>query len=125
MSTIGIVSIAFGVVSVVSRSYAAIAPAAALDWLRNITGTNRPLRIAGIVGTSLGGVLVWAGNSDDSGLANFLLVIGWIMVGVCAALMVLFPAAYRGHNPIYCIVIHLGSPPFYALEDQSSAPFSV
>jgi len=95
MSIVGIVSIAFGAVAVISRSCAVVAPAAALDWLRKITSTNRPLRIAGITGSTLGGVLVWAGNSDNSGLANFLLVVGWIMVGVCATLMVLFPAAYR------------------------------
>ena len=43
----------------------------------------------------LGAAMVRAGASGDSGLATFLTVLGWGILGVSALLLVLFPAVYR------------------------------
>ncbi len=39
--------------------------------------------------------MVWAGTSEDSGLATFLTVFGWVVLVISAPLMVLFPGVYR------------------------------
>ena len=44
---------------------------------------------------ALGGAMVWAGTSEDSGLATFLTVSGWVVLVSSALVLVLFPGVYR------------------------------
>ena len=39
--------------------------------------------------------MAWAGASEDSGLATFLTVFGWGLLGLSALALVLFPGIYR------------------------------
>jgi hypothetical protein len=39
--------------------------------------------------------MVWAGASEHGGLATVLSVVGWVVVGISALALVLFPGVYR------------------------------
>ena len=95
MSAVGIVSIAVGVFSVCARFYTLVAPAATLLWLKKITRTNASIRKMGATGLALGGAMIWAGASEETGLAGVLLFFGWAIAGMCTTLLVVFPGGYR------------------------------
>jgi hypothetical protein len=39
--------------------------------------------------------MVWAGASEHSGLATVLSLVGWVVVGISALALLLFPGIYR------------------------------
>lgn len=53
------------------------------------------MRAFGVIGAALGGILIWAGASEDTGLADVVTFIGWVLVVGFTALWVLLPGAYR------------------------------
>ena len=95
MSAVGIVSIVAGVVAVCGRGLSLVAPAATLRWLKGTTRTNGRIRTLGACALILGASMVWAGASEDSGLATILLVGGWVVVGISTPALVVFPGVFR------------------------------
>ena len=95
VNEVAIVSILLGGVLVCSRGCLLVAPAATLRWFEGIVATNARTRAFGAVVLALGGTMAWAGNSESSGLAAFLLVCGWVIVGIGLVALVLFPGIYR------------------------------
>jgi len=95
VSEAGVVSIVLGIVLVCSRGALLVAPAATLRWFEGLIATNAGTRALGAVALALGAVTVWAGASEDTGLATVLSVIGWAIVGFSAFALVLFPSVYQ------------------------------
>ncbi len=94
MSAVGIVTIAFGAFLVCGRGALLVAPGATLRWFKETIATNGRLRTLGAFMATLGAAMAWAGAAEDSGLATFLTVFGWGIIGVSALLLVLFPGVY-------------------------------
>ena len=95
MSAVGIVSITLGVLFVCGRGTLLVAPAATLRWFKETVASNHRLRTLGASFVPLGAAMVWAGASEDSGLAAFLTVYGWGILGTSVLVLVLFPGVYR------------------------------
>ncbi len=95
MSTVGVVSIGLGALSIWGRSYLLVAPERTLRWFRGVISSNGRLRALGAVMLMLGATLIWAGASEESGLASVLSVVGWAFVVMSTLGLILFPAAYR------------------------------
>ncbi len=95
MSAVGVVTIALGILVVGGRATLLVAPAATLRWFKETVASNHRLRTLGAFLVPLGAAMAWAGASEDSGLATFLTVFGWGILGVSALLLVLFPGVYR------------------------------
>ncbi len=95
MSAVGIVTILLGVLVAGGRGLLLVAPAPTLRWFQETIASNARLRTFGAFMVILGAAMAWAGTSEDSGLATFLTIFGWAIVGVSALLLVLFPGVYR------------------------------
>ena len=95
MSAVGILTIALGVLVVCGRVPLLLAPEATLRWFKETIASDNRLRTLGAFLVTLGAAMVWVGASEDSGLATFLTVIGWGILGVSALALVLFPGVYR------------------------------
>ena len=95
MSAVGIVTIALGVLSVCESGAPLVAPEAYFGWLKETIASNARIRMLGAFVMALGGAMVWAGTSEDSGLATFLTVSGWVVLVSSALVLVLFPGVYR------------------------------
>ena len=95
MNTVGLVSIALGALFIFSRGYCLIAPAPTLRWFRNLVSTNFGVRKMGVIVLAIGITMIWAGSSEDSGLADVLNFVGFAFVGISTLLLLLFPGAYR------------------------------
>ena len=95
MEAVGIVSIAVGVLVVCGRGFLVMAPGATLRWFQRLISSNGRTRVFGAFLVPLGTVMVWVGNSEDSGLAGVLSFVGWAFVAGSTLLLVLFPGAYR------------------------------
>ncbi len=95
MSAVGIVTIALGVLGVCEGGGPLVAPEAYFGWLKETIASNARIRMLGAFVMALGGAMVWAGTSEDSGLATFLTVLGWVMLVISALVLVLFPGVYR------------------------------
>ena len=95
MNTVGIVTIAFGVSILCGRGTTLVAPALTLRWFKETVASNGQLRTFGSFLVTLGAAMAWAGASEDSGLATFLTVFGWGLLGLSALALVLFPGIYR------------------------------
>lgn len=95
MNVVGIVSILLGALIIISRAQTLVAPASALRWFRNLVSTNRGLRMLGTPILLLGLTMIWAGSTQESGLAEILYVVGFMFVGTSSLLLLLFPGAYR------------------------------
>jgi hypothetical protein len=95
VSEVGAVGIVLGVVVVCSRGALLVAPARMLHWFEGLVATNSGIRALGAVVLILGGAMIWAGGPGYSGLAQFLLVVGWAFVGISTVALLVFPAVYR------------------------------
>ncbi len=95
MNAVGIVSIALGVLVVCVRGYSLVAPVPTLRWFRTMAHTNVGLRKLGTFVLLVGLTMIWAGSSEDSGLADVLSFVGFAFVGMSTLLLLLFPNAYR------------------------------
>ena len=93
--SVGFVSIAFGTILVLSRGAMLVAPGATSGWFRHVIGTTRRTRIFGAcVVLVLAAPMVWAGASEDTGIATLLFVLGIFIVAVTIPMLVVFPRAY-------------------------------
>ena len=95
MNAVGIVSIALGVLFVCVRGYSLVAPVPTLRWFRTMARTNGGLRKSGTFVLLVGLTMIWAGSSEDSGLASVLSFLGFAFVGMSTLLLLLFPSAFR------------------------------
>lgn len=93
MSVVGIVSLAFGLLIVVSRGLLVLFPAATLRWVEDRIDTESRTRSFGLYTLPVPGLMIWAGASEDSGLAGVLLIFGlFILAGI--PWLVFFPRSY-------------------------------
>ncbi len=93
MRAVGLVSIAFGLFIVISRGWLFLAPAVSLRWFGERISTETRTRIFGIYMLPLPALMIWAGASEDSGLAGVLLILGlFILVGI--PWLAFFPRSY-------------------------------
>ena len=95
MNAVGIVTIAFGVSILCGRGLMLVAPAPTLRWFKETVASNARIRTFGSFLVTLGAAMAWAGASEDSGLATFLTISGWVLLVISGPLMVLFPGIYR------------------------------
>ena len=95
MNAVGIVTIAFGVSILCGRGLMLVAPVLTLRWFKETVVNNGRIRTFGSFLVTLGAAMAWAGASEDSGLATFLTVFGWGLLGFSALVLVLFPGIYR------------------------------
>ena len=95
MSALGIVTITLGVLVVCGRGTLLVAPALTLRWFKETVASDHRLRTLGASFVPLGAAMVWAGASEYSGLATFLTVFGWGILGNSTLVLVLFPGIYR------------------------------
>ena len=93
MSAVGIVTIALGLLIAVSRGSLVVFPAATLRWFEERIKTETRTRLIGIYALPVPGLMIWAGASEDSGLAGVLLILGLFML-VASAWLVLLPRSY-------------------------------
>jgi hypothetical protein len=94
MSAIGIVSMAVGLLIIVSRGLLVLAPAATLRWFGGIIQPEAKTRIFGICALLVAAPMIWAGASETSGLGILLYVFGVFVVIVSLPALVFFPRAY-------------------------------
>ena len=94
MSAIGVVSIAVGLLIMVSRGLLVLAPAATLRWFGGIVQSEARTRILGTCALLVAAPMIWAGASETSGLGFVLFVFGVLVVIVSLPALVFFPRAY-------------------------------
>jgi len=94
MSAVGVVSIVLGLLIAISRTFLVLFPAATLRWtVERLIPTESRTRIYGICVVPLPAAMIWAGASEDSGLAGILLIFGLFMFAVIPWL-VIFPRSF-------------------------------
>ena len=94
MSAVGVVSILLGLLIAVSRTFLVLFPAATLRWTENlILQTEKRTRTYGICVLPVPGLMIWAGASEESGLAAALLIFGLFMLAAIPWL-VFFPRSF-------------------------------
>ena len=93
MSAVGIMSIVLGLLIAISRGFLVAFPTATLRWFVNRIQTESRTRLFGICWLPLPGLMIWAGASEDNGLAGVLLIFGLFMPFPIGWL-VLFPRSY-------------------------------
>ncbi len=94
MNAVGIVCIVFGFIVAVSRGLLLVAPAATLRKFRTLISTTGGTRTLGVFALIIAAAMTWAGASQESGLAYFLLLLGIFTFVACLPALVLFPRAF-------------------------------
>jgi len=95
MSSVGIVSIAVGVVVVCFRAPLLLAPAPTLRWFKSTIASDARIRGLGLLVLAIGAPMFWAGRSEDSFLATVLAMFGLMIVALGLVVLVLKPSLYR------------------------------
>ena len=95
MSTVGIAAIILGIMIFIGRGALVIGPATTLNWFRKLLAKDLTVRLLGVGLVPLGAAMVWAGGTESTGLANIIVIFGWLIIAISAPLLVLFPAGYR------------------------------
>lgn len=93
MSAVGVVSVAFGLIIAISRGLLVVLPAATLRWFAKCIETEARTRLFGVCVLPIPGAMIWAGASEESGLAGVLLIFGVFMLMVIVW-PVVFPRSY-------------------------------
>lgn len=94
MSSVGIVCIVLGFLIVISRGLIVLAPAVTLRWFKHMIGTETRVRTFGISALALPALLIWAGASEDTLLANVLLIFGLFILLITIPWLVFFPRSF-------------------------------
>jgi hypothetical protein len=94
MSSVGIVCIIFGFLIVISRGLIVVAPATTLRWVKNMISTEIRVRTLGLYALVLPALMIWAGASEDTILANVLLIFGLFYLLIAIPWLVFFPRSY-------------------------------
>ena len=100
MSATGVVSIVFGVVVILSRGFLVISPRRALEWFEGQIQTERRTRFLGVFVLPLAGLMLWAGASEATGLAEFLRVVGFFVL-FGAFWLILHPRSYKALAEVF------------------------
>jgi hypothetical protein len=96
MSTAGIVTMFLGALMVATRAPLIFTPRKALAALRFVFYTETRTRLLGGVITTIEIPMIWAGLTENSDLAGFLLVFGIFILMITILVLVIFPQAYMG-----------------------------
>jgi hypothetical protein len=93
MDLVHIASTIIGLLIVISRGMLVIVPATMLYGFRHLIRTNTRTRVFGLCLLPLGALLIWAGGTGHSTLAEILVIVGCIFAGATVILMIV-PQAY-------------------------------
>ena len=94
MSSAGIVCIVFGALIVTSRGLIVVAPATTLRWVKDMISTETRVRTFGLCALVLPALMIWAGASEDTVLANVLLIFGLFFLLLPIPWLVFYPRSY-------------------------------
>jgi hypothetical protein len=94
MSSAGIVCIVIGSLIVISRGLFVVAPATTLRWVKDMISTETRVRTLGLYALVLPALMIWAGASEDTVLANVLLIFGLFYLLIAIPWLVFFPRSY-------------------------------
>ena len=94
MRSIGVVSIALGLLIVVSRGFLVLFPAATLRWFEEKVLTASRTRLFGLCLLPLAALMIWVGAEQDSGLAAVLFIFGLFIIIVAVPWLVFFPRTF-------------------------------
>lgn len=94
VSSVGIVSIVLGLSIAISRAFLVVAPAATLRWFAERISTEARTRAFGASMLILPAAMIWAGASEDSGLAGVLLIFGLFILFAIVGWLWAFPRSY-------------------------------
>ena len=94
MSSVGIVCIVLGSFIVISRGLIAVSPAATLRWFKDMIKTETRVRTLGLFALTLPALMIWAGASEDTVLAQVLLIFGLFFLLFAIPWLVFFPRSY-------------------------------
>ncbi len=89
-----IVCIAFGGLIVVSRLMIVVAPATTMKWLKNLIGTTKRVRTTGLTVLVFPVILIWVGISEETLLAQVLLILGLFLLFFSIPWLVFFPQSF-------------------------------
>ena len=94
MSSVGIVCIVLGSLIVISRGLVVVSPAATLRWFKDMIRTETRVRTLGVFALTLPALMIWAGASEDTVLAQVLLIFGLFLLLFAIPWLVFFPRSY-------------------------------
>ncbi len=94
MSSVGIVCIILGSLIVISRGLVVVSPAATLRWFKDMIRTETRIRTLGVFALTLPALMIWAGASEDTVLAQVLLIFGLFFLLFAIPWLVFFPRSY-------------------------------
>jgi hypothetical protein len=94
VSPVGIVSIALGLLIVISRGFLLLSPAATLQWFEKIIQTESRTRLVGLSTLPIPVLMIWAGGAAETGLAGVLLIFGLFMLA-SVSWLVFFPGSFK------------------------------
>ncbi len=94
MSSVGIVCIVLGSLIVISRGLVVVSPAATLRWFKDMIRTETRVRTLGVFALTLPALMIWAGASEDTVLAQVLLIFGLFFLLFAIPWLVFFPRSY-------------------------------
>ena len=95
MSTAGMVAMFLGVLIICLRAPLIIIPRTTLRAFAKVVSTETGTRGLGVLSTLIfSAPMIWAGVAENSGLAEFLLILGIFILAVAVLALVLFPRTY-------------------------------
>ena len=94
MSSAGIVCIVFGSFIVIYCGLMVVAPTTTLRWNKDMISTETRVRTLGLYALVLPALMIWAGASEDTVLANVLLIFGLFYLLFAIPWLVFFPRSY-------------------------------
>ncbi len=87
MNAVGVTAITFGIFIICIRGFTLVSPEATVRWFRE------RIRATAVSVLPIGAILVWAGTTGESTLANWLQIFGWLLFAL-GMFLVLSPSAY-------------------------------
>ena len=94
MSAVGIVCTIFGLLIAIYCGLIVVAPATTLRWNKGMISTGTRVRTLGLYALVLAALMIWAGASEDTVLANVLLIFGLFYLLIPIPWLVFFPRSY-------------------------------
>ena len=94
MSSVGIICLVLGSLIVITRGFIVVAPATTLRWFKEMISTEVRVRTLGLFALAMPALLIWAGVSEDTVLAQVLLIFGLFFLLVIIPWLLFFPRSY-------------------------------
>ena len=109
MSGLAAVTIALGVLIIVSRGSLALFPKRTIQFTRRQIDRPPVIRLLGVVLALLGVVMIVTASGNDVSAARFVYGAGWFLSVFSVGLLVAFPSIYRGMTVAFLDVMEGGA----------------